>query len=64
MHFTYIANSEDWLWLGSERIHARCASGAVLEGLKGAKQIVGLGQVPDEFHVFMKNLSQNASFSG
>lgn len=64
MEFTYISNNEDWLWLGSERIHARCAVGSVLETLKSAKQIVGLGKKESEFHQFLLSLAKNAGFSG
>lgn len=71
MEFTYITPpekpgqaDEDWIWLGAERIHARTGSGATLEALKGAKQIVALGKVDREVHVYLKGLSQNARFSG
>ena len=63
MEFTYIVNGEDFLWLGAERIHTRCASPDVLEGLKGAKQIVGLGVKSQQFHDFLTNIAINAKFA-
>jgi len=64
MEFTYIVNNEDWLWLGAERVHARCASGEVLEGLKKVNQIVPLGTQPATFHDFLSGISKNANFTG
>lgn len=63
MEFTYIVNNEDWLWLGAERVHARCASGEVLEGLKKVNQIVPLGVQGKQFHDFLCGISKNANFS-
>lgn len=60
--FTYIFGGEDWLWLGAERVHTRCASAAVLEGLKNAKQLVGLGEKTQEFHDSLTNLAHNSGF--
>ena len=64
MEFTYIADGADWMWLGTERIHARATSGATLEALKKGKQIVGLGDVGSEVHETLTNLARNAGFSG
>lgn len=61
--FTYIANGEDWLWLGSERIHARCGSVPVLEGLAVGHQITRLGPQSDEFHQYLVGVAHNASFT-
>lgn len=63
--FTYIANgTEDWIWLGAERIHARCAVPSVLEGLASSRQLVSLGHRDLGFHRFLRQLSENAGFSG
>lgn len=63
MEFTYVFNGEDFLWLGAERIHTRCASPDVLEGLKSAKQIAGLGVKSQQFHDFLKGIASNAKFA-
>lgn len=63
--FTYIADgTEDWLWLGAERIHARCAVASVLDGLASARQVVSLGHQELGFHRFLRELSEKAGFSG
>lgn len=58
--FTYIFEGKDFLWLGAERIHTRCASIDVLEGLTRGRQIVALGEKSREFHEFLANLATNA----
>lgn len=58
--FTYIFDGKDFLWLGAERIHTRCASTDVLEGLTRGRQIVALGERSREFHDFLATLSRNA----
>lgn len=63
MEFTYVFNNQDFLWLGAERILTRCGSPEVLESLKGAKQIVGLGVRSEQFHEFLSNIAKNAKFS-
>ena len=61
MEFTYIFGGEDFLWLGVERIHTRCANADVLEGLKKGRQIVGLGEKSRQFHEFLSTLARNAN---
>lgn len=62
--FTYIFNgTEDWIWLGAERVHTRCAVASVLEGLKSAGQLVGLGPREPGFHQFLLDLSRATGFS-
>lgn len=63
MEFTYIVEGQDWLWLGAERIHTRCASPDVLEGLKKGNQIVGMGDRGKQFHEFLKSVAENAKFT-
>lgn len=63
--FTYIANgTEDWIWLSAERIHVRCGVPSVLEALTSARQVVSLGRQGPVFHRFLRQLSENAGFSG
>lgn len=61
--FSYITNGEDWLWLGGERIHTRCGSVPVLQGLTAGRQIVQLGPKSDEFHQFLTSVANNARFT-
>lgn len=61
--FTYILDGVDFLWLGPERIHTRCASADVLEGLKRGGQIVGLGKRSAQFHAFLRSAAENANFA-
>lgn len=63
MEFTYIFDDKDFLWLGAERIHTRCAVGDVLEGLKKARQIEALGKQSERFHEFLSGIAKSAQFT-
>lgn len=64
MEFTYIANGEDFVYLGVEGFCGRLPFGDTLDGLKGSKQLKDLGKQSSSFHDGVKALADTLRMVG
>ncbi len=64
MEFTYIADGEDFVYLGTEGFFGRLPFGDTLDGLKAGKQLADLGHQTDAFHAGVVALADTLKFIG